>query len=147
MTSWPVRYSFRTSLRSTAPANEYLVEHDAITRTMDRYIAGARVGDGELIRAAFHPEATTSGYCQGVEYSGSVEHVFEWVTVNGTAPNIEPRFARIEIIETIAVVHLEVQRWSGKLAGANSRAADVFTLLKLNGASKITHKLFHSHNT
>jgi hypothetical protein len=66
-----------------------------------------------------------------VEYSGSVEHVFEWVTVNGPAPNIEPRFARIEIIETIAVVHLEVQRWSGKLAGANSRASDVFTLLKL----------------
>jgi hypothetical protein len=32
----------------------------------------------------------------------------------GPAPNIEPRFARIEIIETIAVVHLEVQRWSGK---------------------------------
>jgi hypothetical protein len=64
MTSWPVRYSFRTS-RSTAPAYEYLVEHDAITRTMDRYIAGARAGDGELMRAAFHPEATTSGYCQG----------------------------------------------------------------------------------
>jgi putative lumazine-binding protein len=86
-----------------------------------------------------------SGYCQGVEYSGSIEHVFEWVTANGPAPDIEPRFARIEIIETIAIVHLEVQRWSGKLAGANSHASDVFTLLKLNGEWKITHKLFHWH--
>jgi hypothetical protein len=126
-------------------ANGYLFEHDAITRTMDRYIAGARAGDGDLMRPAFHPQATISGYCQGAEYSGSVEHVFEWVTANGPAPNIEPRFARIEIIETIAVVHLEVQRWSGKLAGANSRASDVFTLLKLNGTWKITHKLFHWH--
>jgi hypothetical protein len=128
------------------PGNRYLVEHDAITRTMDLYIAGARAGDGDLMRPAFHPEATMSGYCQGAEYSGSIEHVFEWVTANGPAPHVEPRFARIEIIETIALVHLEVRRWSGKLAGVNSRASDVFTLLKLNGGWKITHKLFHWHN-
>jgi hypothetical protein len=42
--------------------------------------------------------------------------------------------------------HREVRRWSGKLAGANSRASDVFTLLKLNGDWTITHKLFHWHS-
>ncbi len=128
-------------------ANAYLVDHDAITRTMHLYIAGARAGDGELMRPAFHPEATISGYCQGVEYSGSIEHVFEWITRNGPAPNLEPRFARIEIIETIAIVHLDVQRWSGKLAGGNVRASDVFTLLRVSGEWKITHKLFHWHST
>ena len=127
-------------------ANGYLVEHDAITRTMHRYIAGARAGDGDLMRPAFHPSATISGYCQGVEYTGSVEHVFQWINENGPAPNINPRFARIEIIGSIAVVHLEVQHWSGKLAGANARASDVFTLLKVNGDWKITHKLFHWHD-
>jgi Putative lumazine-binding len=129
-----------------AVTNNYLVEHDAITRTIHCYIAGARAGDGELMRPAFHPFATISGYCQGVEYSGSIEHVFEWITANGPAPNINPRFARIEIIESIAVVHLEVQRWSGKLAGANARASDVFTLLKWNSEWRITHKLFHWHD-
>lgn len=129
-----------------APANSYLIEHDAITRTMDRYIAGACAGDGDRMRGAFHAEATISGYCLGVEYSGSAEHVFAWITANGPAPNIEPRFARIEIIETIAVVHLEVRGWSGKLAGANVRASDVFTLLKVDGEWKITHKLFHWHS-
>jgi len=126
--------------------NAYLTEHDAITRTMHLYITAARAGDGDLMRAAFHSSATISGYCQGVEYSGSVGHVFEWITANGPAPNISPRFARIEIIESIAVVHLEVQRWSGKLAGSNARASDVFTLLKCNGEWKITHKLFHWHD-
>jgi Putative lumazine-binding len=125
--------------------NAYLVEHDAITRTMHRYIAGAREGNGDLMRPAFHPCATISGYCQGVEYTGSIEHVFKWITQNGPAPNISVRFARIEIIESIAVVHLEVQRWSGKLAGTKARASDVFTLLKWNGKWKITHKLFHWH--
>ncbi len=95
------------------PTNAYLVEHDAIARTMLCYIAAARAGDGDLMRPAFHPCATISGYCQGVEYTGSVEHVFKWITENGPAPNISPRFARIEIIESIAVVHLEVERWSG----------------------------------
>jgi Putative lumazine-binding len=132
--------------QSEAAANAYLIEHDAITRTMHCYIAGARAGDGDLMRPAFHPSATISGYCQGVEYSGSVEHVFQWINQNGPAPNINPRFARIEIIESIAVVHLEVQHWSGKLAGANARASDVFTLLKCDGEWKITHKLFHWHD-
>jgi Putative lumazine-binding len=127
-------------------ANTYLFEHDAITRTMHLYRAGARAGDGDLMRPAFHPSATISGCCQGVEYSGPVEHVFRWIDENGPAPNISPRFARIEIIESIAVVHLEVQHWSGRLAGANSRASDVFTLLKWNGDWKITHKLFHWHD-
>jgi hypothetical protein len=127
-------------------SNTYLTEHDAITRAMHRYIAGARAGDGDLMRPAFHPCATMSGYCQGVEYSGSIEHVFQWINQNGPAPNVIARFARIEIIESIAVVHLEVQRWSGKLAGADARASDVFTLLKWQGEWKITHKLFHWHD-
>ncbi len=47
--------------------NAYLIEHDAITRTMHCYIAGARAGDGDLMRPAFYPSATISGYCQGVD--------------------------------------------------------------------------------
>lgn len=133
-------------LHSDPPVSAYLLEHDAITRTMHCYIAGARLGDSSVMRPAFHPCATISGFCQGTEYTGSIEHVFQWIDQNGPAPNIEPRFARIEVIETVAVVHLEVQRWSGKLAGANARASDVFTLLKKDGNWKITHKLFHWHD-
>lgn len=99
---------------------------------MHCYIGGARAGDGSLMRPAFHDGATISGYCQGVEYGGSVEHVFQWIDGNGTAPHIQVHFARIEVVETIAMVHLEVRNWSGKLAGANAHASDVFTLLKQN---------------
>jgi hypothetical protein len=129
---------------STLP-NGYLAEHDGITRAIDCYIAGGRAGDGDLMRAAFHPEATIAGYCFGVEYSGSIEHLFRWINENGPAPRIEPRFARIEILETIAIVHLEVQGWSGKLAGTNARITEVFTLLKRDGQWQITQKTFHWH--
>jgi hypothetical protein len=136
-----------TLLSRHAPANRYLAEHDAITRTIDRYIAGGRAGDDEMMRPAFHPEATMAGYCQGIEYSGSIEHLFEWVKENGPAPDMEPRFARIEIFETIAIVHLEVQGWSGKLAGTNARISEVFTLLKRENEWRITQKTFHWHES
>ena len=72
--------------------------------------------------------------------------MFDSLHENGPAPNICPRCARIEIIETVAVVHLEVEHWSGKSAGANARAWDVFALLKCDDEWKITHKLFHWHD-
>jgi putative lumazine-binding protein len=125
----------------------YLTEHDAITRTIDRYILGGRAGNGDMMRAGFHPNATIAGYCQGVEYSGSIEHLFEWIDENGPAPNIEPRFARIEVFETIAVVNLEVEGWSGKLAGDAARISEIFTLLKRDGEWEITQKTFHWHET
>lgn len=127
--------------------NRYLSEHDAVTRTIDLYIAGGRAGQGDLMRPAFHPEATIAGYCFGVEYCGSIEHLFRWIDENGPAPNIEPRFARIEVFETIAIVHLEVQGWSGKLAGLDARISEVFTLLKRNGDWLITQKTFHWHRS
>lgn len=133
--------------REPAQANAYLAEHDAITRTIDCYIAGARAGSGDLMRPAFHPEATMAGFCQGVEYSGSIQHLFDWIDDNGPAPQIEPRFARIDILETMAIVHLEVQGWSGALAGSDSRISEVFTLIKRNGSWPITQKTFHWHDT
>jgi hypothetical protein len=39
---------------SKASGNTYLTEHDAITRTIDRYIAGVRAGDGDLMRFRDH---------------------------------------------------------------------------------------------
>jgi len=69
-------------------------------------LAGSEVTVSSCVPPSI-PEATISGYCQGVEYSGSVENVFEWITMDGPTRNIEPGFARIEIIETIAIVHLE----------------------------------------
>jgi hypothetical protein len=127
-------------------ADIYLQEHDAITRVLHLYIAGARAGQSEIMRPAFHPHATISGFCWGDLYTGSIQHVFDWIDANGPAPSIQARFARIEVIETIAVVHLDVQGWTGRQVGAETRASDVFTLLKCAGQWSITHKLFHWHS-
>jgi hypothetical protein len=36
----------------------------------------------------------------------------------------------VEIHESIAVVHLEAERWSGKFTGSEVHMSDVFTLVK-----------------
>jgi len=127
-----------------APANTYLIEYDAITRTMERYIAGAREGDGELMRPAFHPEATISGYCQGSEYSGSVEHVFEWITANGPAPNIgsqESRSSRQSPLCTSRLTACSIgifakQRRHGRKSVPSQGAIDVLDYRLLESCEK-----------
>ena len=51
-----------------------------------------------------------------------------------------------EFLDSIAVARLEVVGWSGKLAGADARMSDVFTLLKTPDGWQIIQKAFHWHS-
>jgi hypothetical protein len=123
-----------------------VTEYDAVVRTMQHYIAGGRAGKSELMRPGFHSHATIVGYCGGALLTGPIQQLFGWIDENGPAPDIEPRFASIDILETVAVVHLEVEHWSGKLAGSDAHMSDLFTLLKTEDGWKISQKMFHWHS-
>jgi hypothetical protein len=77
--------------------------------------------------------------------TGSIQQLFGWIDGNGPAPGIEPRVVGIEILETVAVVRLEVEHWSGKLAGSDAHMSDIFTLLRTEEGWKISQKTFHWH--
>ena len=126
--------------------SEYLSEYDNIVRTMQMYIDGSKQGKSELMRPAFHPSASFFGYA-GEQLAIGTQFLFDWIDKNGPAPNIEPRFVSVDILESIAVVRLEVAEWSGKLAGSGVRMSDLFTLLKTPGGWKIIQKAFHWHAT
>jgi hypothetical protein len=126
--------------------SEYLSEYDNIVRTMQMYINGSKQGKSELMRPAFHPSASFFGYA-GEQLAVGTQFLFDWIDKNGPAPNIEPRFVSVDILESIAVVRLEVAEWSGKLAGSGVRMSDLFTLLKTPGGWKIIQKAFHWHAT
>jgi hypothetical protein len=121
-------------------------EYDAIIAVMQRYLEGGRAGKSEIMRPVFHPDATIVGYCGGTLLTGPIQKLFGWIDGNGPAPGIEPRFASIEVVHTVAVVRLEVPHWSGKLAGSDARMSDVFTLLKTQEGWKISQKTFHWHS-
>ena len=121
----------------------YGVEHDAIVETMNYYIEGARTGRGDHMRRGFHPNATLVGYNDCHLYCDPAQVLFDWIDGNGPAPDLQARFASIDIIETIAVVRLEVEHFSGELSGADDRYSDLFTLIKTETGWKISEKAFH----
>lgn len=125
--------------------DSYLTDYDAIISTLQYYIEGSRAGKSELMRPGFHPDAQLVGYALGNFLFGPVQILFDWIDGNGPAPDIEPNFAIIEILETIAVVRLEVKNWSGKIAGSGVHMSDLFNLIKTDEGWKISQKMFHWH--
>ena len=125
--------------------SEYLTEYDGISKTIQVYIDGSKQGKSELVRAAFHPDASFFGYA-GEQLAIGTEFLFDWIDKNGPAPGIEPRVACVDILESIAVVRLEVGGWSGNLAGSGVQMSDLFTLLKMPDGWKIIQKAFHWHS-
>lgn len=125
-------------------ALKYATEYDAIVKTMQLYIDGCKQGKSELMRPAFHPEASFFGYAGG-QLAVGAPFLFDWIDKNGPAPEIQPRFVSVDILDSIAVVRLEVDGWSGAQAGSGVRMSDLFTLLKTPEGWKIIQKAFHWH--
>ena len=109
--------------------SEYLTEYDKIVQTMQNYIDASKQGKSEIMRPAFHTDASFFGYA-GEQLAVGTKFLFECIDKNGPAPNIEPRIVSVDILDSIAVVRLEVAGWSGNLAGSGVRMSDLFTLLK-----------------
>jgi len=124
--------------------SEYLTEYDKIVQTMQNYIDGSRQGKSAIMRPAFHPDASFFGYA-GEQLAVGTKFLFDWIDQNGPAPNIEPRIVSVDILDSIAVVRLEVSGWSGNLAGSGVRMSDLFTLLQTSSGWKVIQKAFHWH--
>jgi hypothetical protein len=124
---------------------EYLTDYDQIVNTMQMYIDGSKQGKSELMRPAFHPDASFFGYA-GDQLALGTPFLFDWIDKNGPADKIEPRVVSVDILESIAAVRLDVHGWSGNLAGSGVYMSDLFTLLKTPTGWKIIQKAFHWHS-
>lgn len=144
-TASQVTYAPGTTTQVLPSSARFATDYDAVVATMGHYIEGGRAGDSSLMRPHFLADATMVGHCGGVLLTGSIGQLFEWIDANGPAPDLETRFASVAIHETIAVVHLENERWSGKLAGTETHMSDAFTLVKTDAGWRIAHKIFHWH--
>jgi hypothetical protein len=123
-------------------SSAYGVEYDGVVSTMQLYIEGCKQGQSRVMRPAFHPDAGFFGYT-GPDLAVGLPFLFEWVDKNGPSPHIRPRFVSIDIVESIASVRLEVDGWSGTLAGPEVCMSDIFTLLKMRDGWRIIQKAFH----
>jgi hypothetical protein len=145
-TDSPVAYAPEVTTKVLPTSAVFATEYDAVVATIGTYIAGGRAGRSSLMRPSFLADATMVGYAGGELFTGSIERLYEWIDANGPAPDLEARFASVEIHESIAVVHLEAERWSGKFTGSEVHMSDAFTLLKTPDGWRIAHKIFHWYN-
>ncbi len=123
----------------------YGTAYDAVLKTMQLYLEGCRRGDSTVMRPAFHQEASFFGYA-GSDLATGTPFLFAWVDQNGPSPHIRPRFTSVDIVGSIAAVRLEVDGWTGVLAGPGVCMSDIFTLLKTSDGWKIIQKAFHWHD-
>ncbi len=123
---------------STATLN--VSEYDVIADVVQHYIDGAKSGRGDDMKPAFHKDATVFGYVGADLFAGPIQQLFTWNDENGPATGLQARIASTDVVDSVAIVRLELDNWSG------NRYTDMFTLLKVDGEWKIMNKVFHLHS-
>lgn len=113
----------------------FLNEYDAIVKTIQHYIVGAKSGRGADMKPAFHQDATIFGYIGADLFAGPIQQLFDWNDQNGLATGVQARIASIDTFDTIATARIEIDNWTGH------RFTDLFTLLKVDGEWKIMNKV------
>ncbi|HZV97615.1 MAG TPA: nuclear transport factor 2 family protein [Methylophilaceae bacterium] len=117
-----------------------VTDYEAIAATLQHYIDGAIQGKGELMKPAFHEEASIYGYVGDELFAGPIQKLYDWNDSNGPAPELVTKISKIDIAGTAASARLESENWTGH------RFTDFFNLLKIDGQWKIMNKVFHLHH-
>jgi Putative lumazine-binding len=110
-----------------------------ITRTVDRYVEGARTGDGAKLREAFHPQAWMFGSVAGTRYDEPIGELIALVEehpadVDGS---YQARVVSVEQVGDAAFAVLEEQGFWGTVS-----MTDFFTLAQIEGRWTIVNKTF-----
>ena len=84
-----------------------LSEYDAIAKTVQHYIDGAKAGRGAEMKPAFHQDATIFGYADG----SSLLALSNSSLTDAPATGLHARIVGIDIVDTIAGVRLELDDW------------------------------------
>ena len=114
-------------------------DKEMIAKTIQHYIDGAREGNSDLMKPAFHDDATIFGYIGPDLFGGPIQKLYDWNNENGAATDIKTNIASIDIEGTVATVRLEADNWTGH------KFTDMFTSLKTDGEWKVMNKVFHLH--
>lgn len=120
---------------STTPAQEC----EAITKAIQPYLDGAKLGKGDAMKPAFHDDATIYGYIGKDLIAGPIKIIYDWTDGMGPSPKITPRIVKVDVAGKAASVRVEVDDWQ------QYRFTDIFNLMKIDGKWVIVSKIFHTH--
>ena len=76
-----------------------LSEYEAIAKTVQHYIDGARSGRSADMQPAFHQEATIFGYADGDLFAGPIQLLFDYVDHDAPATGLHARIVGIDLVD------------------------------------------------
>ena len=97
-----------------------------ISSVIQIYVEGGRKGDATIMKRAFRENATIHGHTGGGLLAGPIQLLYDYITENPPAPDLEAKIVNIDLANTIATARVELTNWLG------IRYTDQFTLLKEN---------------
>jgi Putative lumazine-binding len=90
-----------------------MTEKEAIARTGQHYIDGAKSGSSAEMRRAFHADATIYGYEGDGLFAGPIQRLFDGRDRKRTTADLKANIVNIDVGGTIATVRLERDNWTG----------------------------------
>jgi hypothetical protein len=132
-------YDSLTQESAVSEPAEIRQEIKAISSVILTYIEGGRKGNATIMKHAFRDNATIHGYLDGHLIAGPIQNLYDWVSNNQPASDLEAKIAKIDVSETVATARVELTNWLGHCF------TDQFTLLKENDKWIITSKVFHTY--
>lgn len=115
-------------------ANEY----KDVANTVAKYVEAIRIGSVEMLADAFHKDAVTYGFVDGLFMGGSSNPTVDFIRNNGKSPGIASHIDVLDITPTTAVVRV-VTGNDASGAGCN----EYLTLIKLDDGWTVIAKVFH----
>ncbi|KAG8165181.1 hypothetical protein KVR01_005456 [Diaporthe batatas] len=120
----------------TIPTSEY----DAVVKTVQTYVDGLAAGDNNIMRHAFHKDATMYGFIADKLLEGPIANLYGYVDSVGKAPNLKARLDVLGITPTTAVVKVDMEK-----DASGNNYTDFHTLIKLDNKWTIIGKTFHTY--
>lgn len=110
-------------------------ERSAVEKTISTYVDGHRQGKSDIMKAAFHPQATV--------YLGPQPEpariLFDITDSQAPSADIASEIASIDVVDNIGMARVELFNCYGH------RYTDMFTLVKTDDGWKITTKVSRRH--
>lgn len=118
-----------------------LAEYDAVAEAAKNFVLSVSKGDSKYARRLFSDDAVLFGYLDGKLEHGSIQQFYNNVDTVGGDPDFKARIDVITVEESLAVVRVLEEGWSGRID-----FTDFLLMLKIDGEWKCVAKAYNQNS-
>lgn len=115
-------------------------DYKQIVEVIGKYVEGLVTGKKEVMKPAFHADATMYGYNSNGFLGGPIQNLWDFVDKAGAAPDLKARIDILDVEGTIATARISLEN-----DAYGESYTDYHQLLKVDGEWKVIGKVFHLH--